>query len=56
MNNRIKYACDFCSFKFTRNRNINFLNCPYCGKPNSCNIDKGNIASTLLNEVSKLNI
>lgn len=30
--NRTNYACTYCGYKFSRNKDICVDNCPYCGK------------------------
>ncbi len=49
---RIKYVCNNCSYEFSRNNEVNFLHCPYCGKKGTVDIKKGDFASKVLDEVS----
>lgn len=31
--NRTNYSCSYCSYKFSRSKNIDVAVCPYCSKP-----------------------
>ena len=49
---RTKYKCKKCNYIFSRNSDISFKYCPYCGSSGTIEIDTGDSASRLLNEVS----
>ncbi|MBN2422720.1 hypothetical protein JXB41_05815 [Candidatus Woesearchaeota archaeon] len=50
---RISYKCNKCKYRFSRKADIKFSVCPYCGTGNCVEIDTGDTASRILDEVSK---
>ncbi|MBD3203860.1 hypothetical protein GF327_06170 [Candidatus Woesearchaeota archaeon] len=49
---RIKYKCTNCKYKFSRNQNVSFKQCPYCGKKDTIQQDTQDTATKILDEVS----
>jgi len=50
MDNRVKYHCIYCDYRFSRTGKVSVAVCPYCGKSNSIELDKKDKASRLLEE------
>lgn len=53
MEQRVKYECSGCGYKFTRKVDAKVLRCPYCSKQGTVEVLKGQFASKLLDDVSK---
>ncbi|MFH0876532.1 MAG: hypothetical protein V1859_11450 [archaeon] len=51
---KVKYFCKKCNYKFSRDENISFKQCPYCGAAGSVEVDTQNTAKKLIDEVSKI--
>jgi peptide subunit release factor 1 (eRF1) len=50
---RVKYKCKNCNYKFAREQSITFRYCPYCGEEGTVEVDSGDTAKRILDEVSK---
>ena len=53
-NERINYKCNECQYEFSRKQGQAVTRCPYCGKENCLEIDTGDYASKVIDEVSEI--
>jgi hypothetical protein len=52
MADKIKYHCTYCEYRFVRTADIQFKQCPYCGRTGTVEVDTQDKASKLIKEVS----